>query len=212
VGGDKWAPFHARLEQAEAELRRATQLAPDDHVPWTYLITVARGRSLGVDEATERFEQACDRFPLSRAAHMNLLSMLCAKWSGSHEMMFAFARETAESALAGSPLHATLAMAHVERWLFFSMEGEDDDLYFVDAEILGELFAVEDALFGSTYAGSPHEVADRNLLTFCYWLAGEYERALRQFAVLRGRVTLLPWCFFDEAPSAFAFAREECEG
>ena len=47
-------------------------------------------------------------------------------------MMFAFARETAESALAGSPLHATLAMAHVERWLFFSMEGEDDDLYFTD--------------------------------------------------------------------------------
>jgi Domain of unknown function (DUF4034) len=106
VSREQWAGFFRVLEDAEAAARRATELFPDDPTPWATLLTVAMGRQYDNDAFRAVWVETVARDPLHRAAHDRALQYWCAKWFGSHELMFEFA----EQAAAASPKLAALPL------------------------------------------------------------------------------------------------------
>jgi len=126
VAEDAWPLFFSRLQDAEADLARAIELDPEDPTPWEFLLRSGRGLQIETDELVERFQAARARHPEDYRAHQMLLLALCQKWGHSHEMMFDFARQVAEAVSEGSGVHALVPQAHVERWLYFSMEEPPD--------------------------------------------------------------------------------------
>ncbi|PZV89507.1 protein of unknown function [Micromonospora phaseoli] len=108
--------FHERLRHAETLLRRVLDREPDNVTAWAWLVTSSRGLGVGSAEALQRFEAVTRLHPGHVVAHEQRLQYLCAKWSGSHEEMFDFARGAATAAGPNSLLHELVAVAHIEKW------------------------------------------------------------------------------------------------
>ena len=123
VGADAWPTFFECLRIAEHELGLAASLAPDDPLPWVFLEITARGLEYDIEERCARFDEVQKRNPQLLFAHHEMLQNLCAKWSGSDDMMFGFARQITASSLDGSPLPSLVPMAHFEHWI---SEGRPD--------------------------------------------------------------------------------------
>ncbi len=118
-----WAPFSAPLEEAERVLWQAVDVAPGSADPWIGLIVTARGLSLGRDEVVHRFNQAHGRDRFRPDACAQAMQGLCAKWFGSDDEMFGFARWDEAEAPADSAARMVLPMAHIERLVAASREG-----------------------------------------------------------------------------------------
>ncbi|QRP51360.1 DUF4034 domain-containing protein [Amycolatopsis sp. FDAARGOS 1241] len=108
VSREQWAKFFAILESAEPAAREAAALAPADPTPWVTMLTIARGRQYDNNAFREVWAQLVARDPVNLAAHGSALQYWCAKWGGSHELMWAFAEEGAAKhpKLAWLPLEA----------------------------------------------------------------------------------------------------------
>ncbi|MGW4649947.1 hypothetical protein [Kitasatospora sp. NPDC004289] len=109
-----WPVFFDRLRQADLLAGRAAGLAPHDPTPLALALLVARGlqHSRRVFDARWAALAAVD--PAHRTGHLHALQYLCAKWSGSHEEMFAFARDRAHRVPDGHPLVLLPLIAHQE--------------------------------------------------------------------------------------------------
>lgn len=66
--------------------------------------------------AWQHFQQAVARQPDHYRAHMHMRSNLAARWNGSHQEMFDFARRRAAEAPPGSDLPMILFDAHLDVW------------------------------------------------------------------------------------------------
>lgn len=93
---EQFGGFHRVLPRAAEVAEQATQAVPDDPTPWFSLVTIGRGLSYNHAKFGRIWQGVVDRAPLHRAAHASALQYWCAKWSGSHERMFAFAEEAIE--------------------------------------------------------------------------------------------------------------------
>jgi hypothetical protein len=207
VAEDAWPVFHRRLEQAEGFLQEAARLDAGDATPWAYLALSARGRDLEPPEIRARYAEARTRDPEGWTAAMFALQSLAQKWSGSHQEMFAFARELSAAAPAGSPLHSTIPLAHYERWLYFSgFEGDDKGQrkYFETPAVQRELQAAwskgpGSAAFRRGRFGST-QIA---LFAFGFTLGLDQARAKEAFEALGPVVTHTPWSSQGEAAEVF---------
>lgn len=153
-GGD-WEPknyleFQKRLREADADLERAAEMRPTDAVPWVWMITAAKGLELPREEIARRFKEAVRRDPNIAAAYRGMLSALCAKWGGSHEEMFRFAREASRKAPQGSTIHAMIAEAHLEYAgaLGRELNSDDENEYWRGPQVLAEIQTSADKCFG----------------------------------------------------------------
>jgi len=95
--------------------RRAVELAPADPVPWIGVLSsmFSAGRSRRDDFAAAlAAARGCD--PVNLSVNQIAASFYCEKWYGSHEEMFAVARETAAIAPPGTAATALPVFAHFE--------------------------------------------------------------------------------------------------
>ena len=97
VPEEAWPVFHERLQRAEEDLQAATGLDARDALPWSYLQLSGRGLDLGVDELRGRYEEGRTRAPQGWHLSWSTLESLTEKWSGTHELMFQFAREVSNA-------------------------------------------------------------------------------------------------------------------
>lgn len=134
-----WEPFAADLEEAERVLWKGVEIAPGSADPWVGLIATARGLSLGRDEVVHRFNQAHGRDQFRPDACAQAMQGLCAKWFGSDEEMFGFARWVESEAPAGSAARMLLPLAHIERLVAASGQGINAQNYFAVGRISAEL-------------------------------------------------------------------------
>lgn len=126
VSAAGWEAFTRDLEQARTHLERAAEADAADPTALAFLIKVAIGTD--GESAEDYFLRALERDPGQYLAHELMLLAQCEKWHGSHEAMFAFARDTAEAAPAGSSLHMLLVTAHLEHWLYLThFDGQPAD-------------------------------------------------------------------------------------
>ncbi|WP_328459353.1 DUF4034 domain-containing protein [Actinoplanes sp. NBC_00393] len=208
TSSDQFRNFHQGLHHAESLLRQVIERDPDNVTAWTWLVTSGRGLQIGKAEAQERFDQVLRLHPTHLVAHEQRLQYLCAKWSGSHEAMFEFARSTAAAAGPNSLLHELVAVAHLERWSY--KRSEEDNAYITSEEVGAELLAAaENSIFHPDYVHAGPGWAPR-VATFALVLelADQFDAAWHAFALLDGQVTEWPWQYIGDPVEKFTASRD----
>jgi len=152
VKEEAWEGFHGGLRKAEATLRHATQVAPDLADPWVGLLTTSRGLSMGQEELENRFEEVHKRSPFRPDACDVMLQGLCAKWGGSDERMFEFARWVEANAPVGSASAVHLPNAHYE---YSFNQDEEQATYYRSEPVVAELSAAAARFLNATHSPAP---------------------------------------------------------
>jgi len=211
--GQDWAPspgsqqaFEERLAGADALLGQAAAADAADPTAFCLMLRVARGRQLPLAERRQRYEHLRARDPSHRRGHTEMVRALAEKWGGSHDQMFAFARETAGRAGPGSSLHGLIAEAHVERWLVADRRGADHD-YWRRPQTAEEIRRAAAAAFDpGGFRASPMSVIDRSYFAFCFTQMGDLSEARRHFAAMSVPYRW-PWAMFGDPADLLVSAR-----
>ncbi|MFI7075241.1 hypothetical protein [Micromonospora sediminicola] len=112
---EQFREFHRLSALAAEASRRAVALNPDDPNPWvTRMAAMLADGHRRHDEFLVARNEAVRRDPDNFEAHLMTVTFLCKKWYGSHEEMFAAAREPAAAASAGSSVAMLPLLAHFE--------------------------------------------------------------------------------------------------
>ena len=171
----------------------------------------ARGLGLEPPEIRARFEEARRRDPDGWTAGMFALQSLAEKWSGTHDEMFAFAREVSGAARDGSPLHSLVPLAHHERWLYFSAFEDDrkaQKKYFEGPAVQRELQAAWKRGPGSpAFRRGRFGPTQTALFAFGFTLGLDQARAREAFEKLGPVLTHTPWSSQGEPADVFKQAR-----
>lgn len=105
------------LSGAAAQVsRRAMALAaPNDPLPWVEMLgTMFADRQARQNSFDEVFAEGRRRDPYNFDLHLTAVMLLCKKWGGSHEQMFATARGVAAAAPPGANAVLLPLFAHFE--------------------------------------------------------------------------------------------------
>ncbi|PRH76522.1 hypothetical protein C6N75_25225 [Streptomyces solincola] len=206
VSREQFAAFHERLRVAEDWLYQAAEREPTWASPWYCLQKSGRGLQVGPAVARRRFEAAVRRHPHHLGAHQQQLQQLCAKWSGSHEEMHAFARRSVAEAPGGSWLGKLVAVAHIEHWL--SLDDGPDTAYIQRPEVVAELReAAEHSIWHPGFDLGQAWVQVHNAFALAFSLAGDRDSARRCFEATHGIVTPFPWEYVDAGDPAEPYRR-----
>ncbi len=210
VSQDMFRTFHERLRSAETHLYAAIEADPESATPWCLLTTTSRGLEHGHDVTRRRFEAGVRRAPHHLGLHSSMLQQICAKWSGSHEQMHAFARRSLEQAPPGSALGALTATAHLEHWLDLP-KGEDAAYMRSGGVLAGLKEAAAASVLHPAYAPTDSPYSALNSFAMAFWLAGDRGTARDLFRRIGDHPTNLPWAYAGNAGRVFATARQECK-
>lgn len=201
VSEEAWPVFFSHLENADELLAKAASLRPGHPEPLSNLLITARGLQMGGEEERVRFQALLDVAPLHVRGHVLMLENLKAKWGGSHEAMFAFARQHAERAPDGHALGCLPVHAHWEiRNLLDSADDERADAYFKRPEVAREII-----MAWRRTGGSPRHVVDGygrvlyNLMAATLFLCGQRELARQALMKMKGQCLHWPWCALSDS-------------
>ncbi|MFD6418932.1 hypothetical protein [Streptomyces sp. NPDC060194] len=205
------AGFERGLAQAERTARQAAEHSPEDPTPWVTLITLARGKNTGKDRFREIWDQLVLRCPDHFHAHWQALQYWCAKWHGSQEEMYAFARAAADRAEPGSLLSTVYLHALVEDEQRSSPHG-----VFRTAGVHGAWIEKARADVAHALPSDPNLAAARHLLASALTKrakhesglkpaerAALYEEALTQFRIIGPFCGGTPWKNADDPVAEF---------
>ncbi|GLW32533.1 hypothetical protein [Actinoplanes regularis] len=156
VGEDQWKVWFQRLKLAENCLDEVIDRDPKCAEAWHYLIVLGRARQLPMEERWRRFNRLIEIDPTHLLGHQQMLENVMAKWSGSTEAMFDFAR-TRAAACPGTNIPLLVAQAHREQ-----RRVEGSDKYLRRADVAGEIYAAAHNSFW-------HADYQRSLMTPMVW-------------------------------------------
>ncbi|GHC74639.1 hypothetical protein GCM10007079_09040 [Nocardiopsis terrae] len=117
VSRERFEEFHAMLPPAYEHLVHAANAAPDRPDALNHLQWFGLGAGMSREDLDFLWDRIIERDPWHPMSHQSRLQVLCQKWEGSHEEMFAFARQAAALARKGDPLLELVPRAHVERFI-----------------------------------------------------------------------------------------------
>lgn len=201
TSADQLEKFHKWMTFAENCLDEVVEREPDDTTARTCLVTTSRGRSINPPEAQRRFDELIARHPTHLMGHMSRLQYLCEKWFGSHEQMFAFARESAAKAPAGNALGVLIPDAHIEKWLRIDRTEFD---YFKQPEVLAEVNEAADrSIRHLDYRRRPGWPTVHNTFALVFCLGDDDRAAAEQFDLIGDLVTKYPWSYGSGRPAAW---------
>jgi hypothetical protein len=213
VDDDAWPVFFERLGEAEADLREAILRDETDAIPWAYLLITGSALDQEVTELRERFNEAQRRDPQGWLAPWQALNALSEKWCGSHDIMFAFAREIGGGSPQGSQLHALIAEAHLHRWQYFSMEDppnpREQSRYFDDGAVQKDLRRAWERGPGSPLF-KPGRFANGQLalFAFAFSLGDDRDLSREAFEKLNNHLTIAPWSHLGDPVKTFVKYRD----
>jgi hypothetical protein len=188
--------FREILEQAELLCRIAVQLDPADPTPWVYLLQMARGQGVGIEETLARRDELIARSPHHFRGHYQAVSSLSPMWGCPYPVMYDQVRRWTADAPQGSPLHGLLFVANIERW---RREMRRTDPFLSDPEMLAEAHQAT-ALMKMEPCERPADFWAHNYAAAWYCEIKDYERANAHFALLQNYCTPWPWGDFSPFP------------
>ncbi|GAA1638068.1 tetratricopeptide repeat protein [Actinoplanes couchii] len=208
TSGEQFREFARRLKLAENLLDEVVARDPDDVTAWTWLVVSARGRQVGREEAQARFGEVVKRHPLHVVAHEQYLQFLCAKWSGSHDLMFDFARKATAAAPNGSWLPELIAVAHLEKWL--SLPSGEDAAWIKQPEVREEIVAAASKSYlHPDFRTGPGWVPRVATFALTCEFVEAFEAAGHAHDLLGDLASEWPWQYCDNDPvAAFVRGRE----
>lgn len=212
-GGD-WTPrdvdrFLEALEDAELDIQAAIQAAPHDPTPLVSRLRTARGLQLGAHEHEIRLAALRAMVPFHREGLCQALQFKAAKWFGSTDEMFAFARQASADAPAGSAATLLVLVAHIEHYMALSNRSPSlGDKHLTSDAVRAEVVAAEQRWLAGDAGPSPVDaVWAHNVLAFVYWLAEQPERAAVHLAETRQHLADWPWEYTGDPSVAHAHAQ-----
>ena len=213
VADEAWPVFFERLREAEADLRQAIRLDDKDATPWAHLLVTGSALNMEPPELLERLKEARLRDPHGWIAPWQALNALSEKWSGSHDLMFAIARDASANEPAGSQLHALVADAHLHRWQYFLMEDPPDrkgqSRYYDRDDVQREMArAWERGPGSSQFKPGPFTSKQVALFAFGFSLGEDLDLSRAAFEKLDNRLTTTPWNNLGEPVEAFIKFRD----
>ncbi|MGW2746172.1 hypothetical protein [Streptomyces sp. NPDC001450] len=198
---EQFEGFHRLLAQALPACQEAARMAPDDPCPWIAQLSIARGLGWSHDDFRALWAEITARDPHHFGAHASALQYWCAKWHGSHELMYAFAEQAAASAPPGS----LLPVLRLDALFEHATREPEAPVYnqpFVQAAVDTTLDAVDRAPAGH------HRLPQvRHLLADTLFETKRYAEAVEQFRAIGGYIGSAPWTYSANPVKAFVFAR-----
>jgi hypothetical protein len=184
---DQFQEFDRLSTLAAQASQRAVWLNPDDPYPWmTRMTSMLANGHWQRDEFLAAMGESVKRDPYNFETHLMAVTFFCAKWYGSHEEMFAAAREPAAAAPAGSSVALLPLLAHFEYALReYGFETRAESLaakasYFRRPEVIREIDACA-AKWRA--AGEPRLIARgitlRHWLALAYYLAEQHREGAK---------------------------------
>lgn len=202
ITGRRGQQFGEALEEAERLIDKALATQPDDVDLLCLRLITARG--LGLEPALhwERFRAIAAIDGGHYRGHLAMLENLKAKWGGSHEAMFNFARSRAQHMPEGHPLRALVVFAHFEvRNARFWLGDPNADAYFLAPAIAEE---VEQSWTESVNSPQFRDElqADElhNLFAAALYLAGRHDSARLALVRMDGQCLEMPWSTMGITP------------
>ena len=202
VGPEQFREFRRRLVLAEQRLTRLIAQRPDHPDAWVVRLLTARGLELDHSEARRRWARVQHLHPGDFWAHTAMLQYWAPKWFGSWDLLFGFARESAAEAPAGSPLHALVGYAQVERWL--DLDGGAAGRHYLRSPEAAEL-TVAGATQGPAHADYRRGYGGAeldNVFAMLFSVAGAPGYARVHFRRLDGLISDHPWRYLQGDPQA----------
>ncbi|GIF63216.1 hypothetical protein Ais01nite_12510 [Asanoa ishikariensis] len=214
VGADAVSEFHRLLVLAVPLYDRAAHLAEADPLPWVHRLILATALNAPRDQLERCWSEVVMREPGHVEAHNFKLMYLCHKWHGSHEEMFAFAREAAATAPDGSPLKVLPLKATAE-WDMWMMRREltlkqsvaQTGHWRRDPGLHAELDAALHRWFARPARRHGCWYDDLNQLAYALWRADRHADNKAVIAAIGPYMSDLPWGWSSEKTGAHAFLK-----
>jgi hypothetical protein len=222
VAADSWPQFYARLNEAEADLFRASELLPTDPLPWTMLIPTAMGLQLPKEEVLRRLGEVNARYPGFRRAQMGAVNAVAQKWSGSHALMFDVARRADSTLPPGNAGHVAIAYAHLIRKQYY--QGWEKDIeagkqYFKNPAVGEEIRrAADNSVLSPAFVPSLDSAWARADFALCLGATGTVHepdriRAAQLFRAIGNHPparTLWNESWGEKAAASYAYTQDKC--
>ncbi|MET9232512.1 hypothetical protein [Lentzea sp. NPDC003310] len=174
---------------------------------------VALGAPTHRDEAAEVYEEVVKRVPDLVNATWRRLQTKTAKWHGSHEEMFAFARAGVQGLPDGHPLLALVPIAHLEMHLDkmaksgkWARKWEIATLSYWKKQ-RAEVDAVSDRLLAGA-ADQPYSLWAHQIFAMFYFQAEAKDRLALHLAQSGQRAARWPWAYLGDPNKRFAAAQQ----
>ncbi|WP_119730221.1 hypothetical protein [Thermomonospora amylolytica] len=207
VGEERFRRFWAELRQAEAPLRRAAELLPDDPVPWDELQWFGIGMQVGRRELDRIWNELLSRWPSLYAGHFSRVQAISDKWYGSDEEAAEFAEALVAQAKPGDPVVANAAAAHFEIAVRKMDKANIPEAalrnHFVQQPVYALLAQAAD-LWLQDPIPHPMTLDAHHLFGAAFYIAGDLDRARRHLGHLDRRMPdRLPWGAVSLTPGRY---------
>lgn len=199
--------YQEALKRAERNLYEVVRERPGLSDPWVFLLVSGRGLGVRLEELRQRFDNAHSRDPFRPDACREYLEGLTAKWGGSQEATFDFARWIELEAPPDSPARCALPIAHIEQGLRGD-QGANLAAYLNNETVVSELVGGLESLLRVTPTPAPTEALpalnayalaiSADSPSTAYLITEVFER-------IADRPTMYPWSLYEEPiPRVFA--------
>lgn len=194
--------FRESLAEAERLIDKALATQPDDVDLLCLRLITARGLGLEAGRSWERFRALIAIDGGHYRGHLAMLENLKAKWGGSHEAMFQFARSRAKQMPDGHPLRALVVFAHFEmRNARFWQDDQNADEYFLAPAIGEEIEQAWNESVNSPQFRDESRVDELcNLFAAALYLAGRHDSARMALGLMDGQCLEMPWRTMGATP------------
>lgn len=139
------------------------------------------------------------RNPPNLQGHVNYFNATCEKWLGSHDEMFAFAREYAMKDTGYGYMASLICHAHLQMWLYLIAFDEDEaaaGAYFTQQTVKDELLAAHNWFLSNVNDDtSGFNIMAHNMFTGLLYWSEEHEAAQYHFRAMKKRATPFPWMY-----------------
>lgn len=214
TSAEQFAGLANFTQRSRATLHRAAELDPDDVAPWAALMSVALGAPDRPGEPAEVYEEVVKRVPDLVNATLRRLQTKAAKWYGSHDEMFAFARAGVEGLPDGHPLLALVPIAHIEMHLDkMAKSGKLARMWQIATlsyfkKQRAEVDAVSDRLLAGA-DGQPYSLWAHQIFAMFYFQGEMNDRLALHLARSGKRAARWPWAYLGDPDKRFAAAHQQ---
>jgi len=185
-----------QLLLAEKDLLKVIELDPEDPTPYANLLALCRRMNRSRELAEEYFEAAIKRDPQHWEAHLHMLMLKTAKWGGSHEDMFEFARS---AAVRDPSLAVLLMMAHIEYWVycfFFDNKKGGAEQYLQRTDVQKEALTAYTQFQAAQIKKSRLALVPlKSMAAFWFYLVKDPEHLKPLLEDLGMAITYIPWVY-----------------